>query len=236
MTAVRYDLARRIVSFDFSSWLVLAVAKGATGVVFANRHSIKTSKWPKEIAEQRFESILWPMPEMLGVGKSLDDVAGEDVDFETDPSALITWVRQGNAIPRFKSMLPARQKRYTVTLRRDWRLPQHNSNEPAWRAFAAEIGAQVIEDFDVDQMPLHERFALYAGAEMNFGTVTGPTHMATLSEYPMMMFKANVLAGSFQKCGMAFGEQYPWVLPQHRLIWEDDTLDNIRKQFAKWKI
>jgi hypothetical protein len=35
--------------------------------------------------------------------------------------------------------------------------------------------------------------------------------------------------------GFEFGEQYPFLLPQHRQIWEPDTLENIRAHFEAWR-
>lgn len=229
----RYDLSARIVSFDFSSWLVMAAAKGATKIVFANLDRIRSKKWPRDIAIKRFESILWPMPALLGLETSISDTGGEEMPFSTDPSALVAWVKSGKTFPRYRSVLPAGTERYTVTLRKDWRLPGFNSNEVAWRRFAEQIGARVIEDYDVDQLPLHERFALYAGAVMNFGTVTGPTHLVTLSHHPAMIFRANHHAHGFSGVGIANGGNYPWALPGQCLIWEDDSFEVITRNYKE---
>lgn len=227
----RYDLAERIVSFDFSSWLVMAAAKGVTEIAFANLDRIRARKWPAAIATERFKSILWPMPALLGLACRIDDKAGEEMDFETDPSVLISFVRAGNLFPRYRTLLPPGKERYTVTIRRDWRLPAFNSNAEALIAFAKEIGGRVIDDYDVERLPLHERFALYAGAEMNFGTVTGPMHLITLSNHPAMIFKANVLADALKKNGIGFGGNYPWALPGQSLVWESDDLAVLRRHF-----
>lgn len=231
----RYDCAKRILSFDASSWMVMAAAHGATEIVFANVESPSSNKWPLPIAKERVRSILLPLPELLGLPSSIDDTAGEELEFSTDPLALINWARSGKSFPRYRSVFPPGNRKYTVTLRRDWRVPVFNSNESAWRTFAEEIGALVIEDYDVHQIPLHERFALYAGATMNFGTVTGPMHLITLSEHPAMIFKASILAEAFVKRGIAFGENYPWALPQHHLIWANDKLKALRHHFAEWR-
>jgi hypothetical protein len=232
---VRYDLAERIVSFDFSSWLYIAAAKGASEIVFANAHRIKENKWPYHVARRRFESILLPMPALIGLKASVGDDDGVEMDHSTDPSDLVRWVyrriRKGYALHRYRTVLPPGRERYTVTLRNDWRLPQFNSNSEAWLEFASEIGAKVIGDYDDAPLHLHERFALYAGAEMNFGTVSGPMHLITLSRHPAMIFKANVLGAALRKAGIEDGRNYPWAVTGQNLVWEDDDLESIRRNF-----
>jgi hypothetical protein len=125
--------------------------------------------------------------------------------------------------------------RYTVTLREEPRLPWRNSNGAAWRAFAAEIGALVIEDHQVNPIGLHTRAALYAGAEMNFFVVNGPMHVCSLMGAPLLCFGANKCEGGLGRTGIAWGENYPWHGPDQRLIWEDDTLENLRRHFTAWR-
>jgi hypothetical protein len=140
-------------------------------------------------------------------------------------------VRGGLQIPRLKSVLPPGKERYTVTLRNFDRFPTRNSREADWRTFAAEIGALVIPDYEVEPIGLHERMALYAGAEMNFFVTNGPVMLCFLSEYPAMGFDVQ---NSPPKGVEKFG-QYPFLLPQHRQIWEPDTIENIRKHFEAWR-
>lgn len=231
----RWDCSQRIASFDASTWIVLAAARGATEIVFANVDNPSTKKWPLPIVKERLRSIVFPLPALLGLESSFDDTVGEEMEFETDPLELINWVRAGNSFPRYRSVLPPGKHHYTVTLRRDWRVPVFNSNEIAWRSFAEEIGALVIEDYDVNPIHLHERFALYAGAEQNFGTVTGPMHLITLSDHPAMIFKANILAEAFIKRGIEFGENYPWALANQQLIWANDKLKALRHHYNEWR-
>lgn len=224
-----YPLSNKIASFDFFSWLVLAKAAGFSEVVFDTRNP-KTDKWSAEQVEERFETILRPGPALAGMAHCLG-TQGEDC-FRTDARYLIQHCREGGRIEPLRSVLAPADVRYTVTLREEPRLPYRNSNLPAWRAFAAEIGALVIEDHEVNPIGLHTRMALYAGAEMNFFVVNGPMHVCSLAGYPVMCFAANKCEGGFANTGIAFGEQYPWHGPEQRLIWEDDTLANLHRHFA----
>lgn len=228
----RYDLGDYLTGYDFFSWLVLVQAKGATEIVFDNRR-MKHYKWPLEICQRRFETLLLPGPALAGMPSSIG-VEG-DAMAHPDMSYLVEFARRGGRIKKMRSVLPPAGERYTVTLRRTTRADDCNSNEPAWREFAAEIGARVIEDYDVQPMGLHEQVALYAGAEMNFFVVNGPGGLTALTDYPMMMFVPPGRHGVLKKCGIAVGQQLPWMGPNQFLIWEPDELPVLRKHFAAWK-
>lgn len=224
-----YELSRLIAGFDFFPWLVLQAEAGAKSVSFDTR-KIKTSKFTREEVMQRYESILKPGPALLGM-----DVVEEPVGHEYVPGGqkqLVDHVRRGGTFPRLRSVLPPGNEKYTVTLRNTRRWPNRNSREADWRAFAAEIGARVIEDYDVEPMHLHDRMALYAGAEMNFFVTNGPVMLCFLSEYPAMGF--DVQNSPMIPLGIPMGEPYPYLLDQHRQVYEPDTLENIRKNFEAW--
>jgi hypothetical protein len=227
---LRYDLSRDIASFDFFNTLVIGAAKGARAVVFGVG-AVKTGKWPAPIVRQRFHSILEPGPALLG----LPHRVGNGGEYVCSPNMgeLVRWVRAGNDFPRLKSVLRPGRVRYTVTLRNDRRRPERNSNIPAWREFAKQINALVIEDYEDEQIGLHTRMALYAGAEMNFGVPNGPTHLLALSDYPVMMFACDRAEGAFANCGIQRGEQYPWSRPNQRLIWEPDDLSTLLRHFEQ---
>lgn len=226
-----YDLHTRIASHDFYDWMACAKAAGATEIVF-DISAPASQKWDAATALDRFRSIVEPGPALLGLPYSFGS-EGQTVTGGYSKSLRELFAQRGD-IPRLKSVLPPGKARYTVTLR-NTRLPERNSNEPAWRAFAAEIGATVIEDHAVSPMPLHEKMALYAGAEMNFGVPNGPIHLIELSEYPVMVFAAQRSERAIAGYGIGPGEQYPWARPHQRLIWEDDDLPTLRRHFAAWR-
>lgn len=223
-----YALSKRIAGFDFFVWLVLQKAYGAESVAF-DFSNPKTDKFTLAEISQRVESILKPGPALLGMECIAGDF-GRQYGPYTQPE-LCRLVRGGLKIPRLKSPLPKGKERYTITLRNFRRFTNRNSREAEWRVFAEEIGARVIPDYEVEPIGLHERLALYEGAEMNFFVTNGPVMLCFLGEAPAMGFDVQNSPPS----GFAFGESYPFLLPQHRQIWEPDTLENIRKHFRAWE-
>lgn len=203
-------------------------AGGAEAVAFDTTR-LTHSKFTPEQIRARYESILKPGPALLGMD-SWEGTEGIQYGPYNQPE-LCDLVKAGLEIPRLKSVLPPGNERYTVTLRRTHRWPNRNSREDDWRVFAAEIGARVIEDYDVEPIHLHERMALYAGAEMNFFVTNGPVMLCFMSEYPAMGFDVQ----NSPPAGFSFGESYPFLLPQHKQIWEPDTLENIRRHFNLWR-
>lgn len=222
-----YQLSKKIAGFDFFPWLVMQKAHGATEVVFDPR-SAKTDKFPADQVGRRYESILKPGPALAGLPSS---EGREGVDNGLyHQMTLIGLVAKGMKVPRLKSVLPPGKEKYTVTLRNMQRYSNRNSREADWRTFAAEIGARVIQDYEVEPIHLHERMALYAGAEMNFFVTNGPVMICFLSEYPAMGFDVQ----NSPPKGVPHGGRYNFMLPQHQQIWEPDTLPVIRKHFEAW--
>lgn len=224
-----YELSRRIAGFDFFPWLAMQRAGGAERVCFDTRNP-RTNKFTLAEVGRRYESILKPGPALLGMD-SFEGAEGEQYGPYLQDD-LIRLVREGLQIPRLKSVLPPGKEKYTVTLRNTRRWPNRNSNEQAWRTFAAEIGALVIEDYDVKPIHLHERMALYAGAELNFFDTNGPVMLCFMSEYPAMGFDVQ----NSPPVEIEFGGRYPFMLDQHHQIWEPSTLANLHKHFSRWLV
>ncbi len=228
---LQYDIA----SFDFYTWLVLVKARGAKGIVF-NIDNPKTTKWPVHEVMRRFHSIIEPGPEFAGLPSRI----GYDGELGfANPSIseqeLIAHINGGGKFELLRSVLPPRDVEYTVTIRDETRMPSRNSNVDAWRRFAAQIGALVIEDYGNQQIDIRERFALYAGARMNFGVVNGPMNFASLGGCPVAIFRAIAQAPSFRRFGIEVGGRYPWMGPNQWLVWEEDAYDNLMRWFDEWK-
>jgi hypothetical protein len=135
-----------------------------------------------------------------------------------------------------RSVLPPGSARYTVTLRHQVRKsPYRNSNEAAWRQFASDIGAILIDDYDDRPIHLHERVALYAGAEMNFGVSCGPMFLCSVTEYPCMIFNWGCQRPFLEKVGLRYGEQMPWFGKDQIAVWGPDDLPSIRRNFDAWR-
>jgi hypothetical protein len=234
-----YDCGKYLTSFNFYEWLIQAAARGATKVVFDIR-GIRGDKWPTEVSRQRFYSILQPGPALAGLGQETFDHSTQSPTNARDickpgGGELVRFIRSGRPWRRLKSVKPAGTERYTVTLRKTQRSPARDSDEEVWREFAAEIGARVIPDYDVEPMHLHERMALYAGAQMNFFVSNGPGILCSLTEYPCMLFNTHHARESLLGDGMAEGEQYPWMGANQRAIWELATPEALRLHFSHWK-
>jgi hypothetical protein len=142
--------------------------------------------------------------------------------------------RLGVDIPRLKSIHPARNKRYTVTIRDTFHRPERNSDRATWLAFAKEINAHVIDDTAIKGIGLFERMALYAGAEMNFGIPNGPLCLLYYTEYPFRIYVDPDVNGiDFKRQGHADNDQLPWFRSNQRLVWTKPTLDTLLADFEK---
>ncbi len=119
-----------------------------------------------------------------------------------------------------------------MTLRNYERNQQRNSNEAAWRQFAAEIGAKVIEDWYVEPISVNERMSLYAGAEMNWHVANGPAALCYFSEAPFTCFMKNVDADYHARHGFPVGSRLPWLNENQHFVWKDDSYANIADQFS----
>jgi hypothetical protein len=230
-----YDLSRYLPSFNFFEWLVQAEADGATEVVFDVRE-IRAHKWPADVSRERFKSICIPGPALIGLPYSIVDGDLEGArDFgEPGGSRIVRFCKAGRKFKRLRTVKEPGLARYTVTLRHTQRAEGRNSHREIWSAFAAEIGAHVIPDYDEMRIHLHDRMALYAGARMNFFVSNGPGILCSLSEYPCMMFNTNHAAGSLLGDGLRIGDQYPWMLANQRAVWDDATPESLRAHFEHW--
>lgn len=225
-----YELSKKIAGFDFYPWLVMQAQAGATEIVFDTRNP-STGKWSHATVMRRFESILWPGPALLGLKASIGVEGRQLAPYHQ--SDLVRLCRKGVKFPRLKTVKPPGKERYTVTLRKTERGTSRNSNEADWRVFADEIGARVIPDYDDVPIHLHDRFALYAGAEMNFFVTNGPSMLCFLSEYPAVGF--DIQKSPPKHADVPYGERYPFLLDCHHQVYEPDDLPVLRKWFAQWR-
>jgi hypothetical protein len=231
-----YDLSRYLTSFNFFEWLVQAEAKGAKTVVFDARR-IRSNKWPLDVARRRFESICVPGPALIGLQHEVVMTGDPNAVDIARPggAALVAFWKQGGRFKRLRSTKEPAKVKYTVTLRKTQRSPLRDSDESSWRDFAKEIGAHVIPDYDIEPIHMHDRMALYAGAEMNFFVSNGPGILCSFSEYPCMMFNTKHARESLLGDGLNDGDQYPWMLPNQRAIWEEANPESLRRHFYRWK-
>lgn len=200
---------------------------------------MRGDKWPVNIARQRFWSICAPGPALIGLPHEVFEhgmAPTNALDVAKPGGApLVRFWKSGRRFKRLASVKPAGRARYTVTLRKTQRSPLRDSDEATWRSFADEIGATVIPDYDEKPVHLHDRMALYAGAEMNFFVSNGPGVLCSFTEYPCMLFNTVHARGSLLADGMQDGEQYPWMLANQRAIWEEASSESLRRHFYHWR-
>ena len=222
-----YRLSKHLCSFDFYDWLVMVAALGAKEIVF-DLSNPRISWWPHDVMIKRFYSIMEPGPAFLGLPSRL----GHDVGELDMVSRMWEWALAGRTFPRLATVRPPASKEYTVTIRDSDTHKERDSNRAAWIRFAETIGAEIIEDDRIKPIHLHDRMALYAGARMNFGVCNGPMHLITLSSYPVTMVVNNAAAAKSQrKKGNVHGGKFPWMLPNQRMEWVEDSYDNLCRMF-----
>jgi hypothetical protein len=148
----------------------------------------------------------------------------------------------------------------TVTLRDYAFMTPRNSNLTAWTSFARRLDHQrylpvfildtertldalpaAIEDQQIFReaswsVPL--RLALYERAYLNLGVNNGPLLMAALAPRPrILVFKMltpsvpQTTAEFMRRLGFEIGAQWPFCGPFQHLVWEDDDLDVIEREF-----
>jgi hypothetical protein len=145
----------------------------------------------------------------------------------------------------------------TITLRETTSYPHRNSNIDEWCDFARWLehnGERVLFLRDTDKaaepIPGFEVFggtrdvflraALYEQSKCNCFVSNGPLGWALFGSRPFLAFHTvtpdepsdcNTPMWWARYMGISAGEQYPWSLPQQRLVYADDTFENMR---AAW--
>jgi hypothetical protein len=216
-----YRLSERLASFEFFSWLVMVQADGATKIAFDVTNP-KLKNFTLNDVMRRFHSIVEPGPALAGMQCYF---ASDETKLNAVASQLIPWVRSGRTFSRLKSVKPPVECKYTVTIRANkGGASGRDSNRVVWTQFAKEIDAILIDDYYSNEIRLHDRVALYAGAKMNFGVCNGPIHMLSLTAYPVTMFVNTQSAeNSSVRWGLQPGQKFPWMLPNQNVIWKKDN-------------
>ena len=145
----------------------------------------------------------------------------------------------------------------TITLREATHWLARNSNIDAWHKFAQRRrreGETILfirdtanadkEDFlgfpayPKAALDIGIRCALYEQAEVNLFVCNGPLALQLFGTRPYLAFKPlspgwGVDINFWRNhVGMERGDDFPWALKGQRLIWADDTLDEIEKAWS----
>lgn len=145
-----------------------------------------------------------------------------------------------------------------VTLREASHWQNRNSNLDAWLDFADTLidddGEEVVIVRDTERalelirgyrtfprasLDLKVRAALYERAKANLFVANGPMAIAYFGTRPFLIFKPLVDGYGpataqwwSDKIGVPVGEQYPWCRPDQRIVWDDDSFENITRAWA----
>lgn len=163
---------------------------------------------------------------------------------------------EGGSLPRFCASDEALEwaeayaGSYIITLREAAHWPNRNSNLSVWIEFAKRLDGRVIfvrdtafigqeiegfETCDLASTSLDHRLALYTAAKHNFFVSNGPATLCLYSEdipYTCFMkspenYPCHRPDWVEQHMGIPYGGQYPWASGDQRMIWADDSLDNL---------
>lgn len=153
------------------------------------------------------------------------------------------------------------KKMVTLTLREAEHHPLRNSRTDEWSLAVeelADLGLDVVilRDARLAQTPLVgprragvvqagdisdlvARAALYSLADLNAGVSNGPMWMSIFMDAPTLMLRPTTDAAGacydaafFARCGVPGGGQLPESPGYQRLVWEEDTVENIVRAVA----
>ncbi len=165
---------------------------------------------------------------------------------------LNSWVREVN---------PQNLPMVSITLRNCALQKARNSDLAQWRKFVASLDRSeyfpvIVPDterglepspiaeatlFPVAAFNLDMRMALYEASFLNLGVANGPAHLWVFSKAcRYLMFKQIVdtynhsSEASFRRRQIEPGQDFPGAGPGQHLVWEDDRLSVIQREFARF--
>jgi hypothetical protein len=106
------------------------------------------------------------------------------------------------------------------------------------------LGSESINKFDwrvlnVAAMSVDLRLALYNQAAMNYVTNGGAIGLFIYSKAPFMWYSVMVEGSAvaspefYRKQGVEVGGKFPWLGENQEMVWEPDTLENLKKSLSK---
>lgn len=222
-----YDLFLSPANFNFTEFLVAAKTYGATGIVLDDTGGYM-DKFNPDVTYERMESIVEPSCALAGLPFRYGPRESGQIDCGYHISAPLKAFNTCGKLEKLNTVKPAGTARYTVTIRNYGRRSRRNSDRHAWLRFADRIKAFVIEDWYDNPIHLHDRMALYAGAEMNFGTCGGPMSLCYFSDYPYTILMKNLDIGYMKSHGISCTGDFQWANKNQNCVWSsDDSYENI---------
>lgn len=215
-----------------------------------------------EQKNQMLNKVVRPLIEMYGfeeVGSLNNPVQfqyspKESLDYYRETGKLPVY--EANATAKRWAANNYSDRPYVITLREAEYWPQRNSDVAEWVKFAKTLDRRVIfirdtakafipiEGFETcptASLDLHARLTLYRAACMNFFVPNGPGGLAWYSkDIPYLTFYKSAPgyhchSTEFLKehVGLDAYGQFPWASERQRLIYADDTFENIQKAYLE---
>lgn len=217
---------------------------------------------PTEQRRAIFENVMIPALRLIGAERGNEDnqrapsyTVGPMVTYAKRGIPIPKWEVPPEYMDQVSTWLAGR-KPLVITLREATYFPERNSNMEAWKTFAKTCGEDVVfvRDTSKADVPLDGfetcpqaskdllvRAALMAQAKCNLMVANGPIALAMFLVAPWLMFKPltpnlpDYRPGQpeyWERLGIGHGGQIPWASEQQRIVWGDDTLENIESAWA----
>lgn len=218
-----YRLIKAPANFNFVEYLVCVKTLGASEIVLDDTEGYRKKYTPEE-TRIRMESIVEPACDLAGVTFRYGKAKEGAIESGYGVNRVHKTFLQKGFIAKLKTVKPPVKNKATVTIRNQNRHEHRNSTQANWRQFAKEIGAAVIEDWNDKPIHLHDRMALYAGAEMNYFVSNGPASLCLYSDYPYtcVINPVEISTVSNQPKG-----RFAWAVHNQRAIVCTDDWNNI---------
>src|SRR5690349_10134422 len=239
-----YDLARHSPSFDFLTFIQGAFQAGAEGIWF--KRGYQAGPYGGEEGQRkRVKTICFPICHMYRMPYALASHAPPSV-FDECGICVQKTLKSVRPLEAGQAALDRANDRFrgrrpiVVSIRHCTYQPERDSS-PAWRRWAADHDAEIVEDWFDDPIPLEDRVACYQLASMNIGVSAGVQAINIYSYRPYLILKylvEEVKASStryFKRMGWKPGEQMPWATKYQNIVWNNkDDYATIEVEYRAW--
>ncbi len=237
-------------SYDFITWLCNAD-------LYRQVHGFDEVRVRFKGQENGFvQNVLRPALKLFPKMKEGHDSKEQTAQITHMTSFMCEVYRRRKIMPQMKGPLHRGPSDYvTITLREADYWQSRNSNVAAWLEFAEHLRGRVIIIRDTAKADdpfigfetsawasknLFYRMSLYEGAKMNYFVSNGPVALAQFTKHvPYVCFMKTPPDMDFHRganlkyhFGIERGEQYPWATQKQRLVWSEDSYEEIMEACA----
>ncbi len=174
-------------------------------------------------------------------------------------SGRARWLKPSEEALKTAEKILGGRSPVTITIRESKIKPLRNSRIGEWVKVAEWLKSEGLDPLfipDTDNLQGHEgfdscveaalnpdvRMAIYSKAYLNLGIGNGPMGLCIYQKYPYLIFRFQNEGFKEQSRefltanGLPPGSQFPWANNNQRVVWEDDTAENIIKQIELYKL